>query len=55
MYEQFDKETMNRALKRPFPVEEDIPDEFVTLLRQLDQPPPRKPTGRSQWAQGRRV
>lgn len=42
MYEQFDKETINRALRRPFQVDAEIPAEFKDLLRRLDEPAPRK-------------
>lgn len=48
MYEQFDKETIDRALRRPFQVDAEIPPEFEDLLRQLDQPAPRKIAARSQ-------
>lgn len=40
MYEQFDEETINRALRRPFQVDAEIPPEFEDLLRRLDQPAP---------------
>lgn len=37
MFEQFDEEIMKRVLKRPYPVEEDLPPAFRDILRRLDR------------------
>ncbi len=38
MFEQFDDDIMRKALKRPFPVEDELPQAFRDLLGRFDQP-----------------